>query len=155
MLGRVLCWPASFFSWVLAVVIFRLNIGSSLVPSHSVLMICPTLRSTIGLLGYAVMYSSMKSRHDASSMSSQLATIRSACIVPGVTEKGGGLSALCGIARDESPAYAGCPADYGHQQEEAEQGKEEEGKTKIHVHIHPGHGDDWRADERGQDEGRN
>lgn len=31
MLGRVLCWPASFFSCVLAVVIFRLNIGSSLV----------------------------------------------------------------------------------------------------------------------------
>lgn len=42
------------------------------VPSHSVLMICPTFRSTIGLLGYAVMYSSMKSRHDASSMSSQV-----------------------------------------------------------------------------------
>lgn len=31
MLGLVLCWPASFFSCVLAVVIFRLNIGSSLV----------------------------------------------------------------------------------------------------------------------------
>lgn len=29
MLGRVLCWPASFFSCVLAVVIFRLNMGSS------------------------------------------------------------------------------------------------------------------------------
>lgn len=42
------------------------------VPSHSVLMIWPTLRSTMGLLGYAVMYSSMKSRHDASSMSSHV-----------------------------------------------------------------------------------
>lgn len=31
MLGRVLCWPASFFSWVLAVVSFRLNMGSNLV----------------------------------------------------------------------------------------------------------------------------
>ena len=29
MLGLVLCWPASFFSWVLAEVSLRLNMGSS------------------------------------------------------------------------------------------------------------------------------
>lgn len=42
------------------------------VPSHSVLMSWPLLSSTMGRLGYAVMYSSMKSRQEMSSMSSQV-----------------------------------------------------------------------------------